>query len=88
MTDKVNVSENAKMGGSTMLLDTGEVRTVETVKRNSNSWNDAAVAIAEYLAGSEDAFVNMMNERASSGMNNTSLKIVLVWNHLHRLRYI
>ncbi len=78
MTDKVTVSENAKkMGGSTMLLDTGEVRTVEELLKGIAiaSGNDAAVAIAEYLAGSEDAFVNMMNERAKAlGMNDTSFK--------------
>lgn len=78
MTDKVTVSENAKkMGGSTMLLDTGEIRTVEDLLKGIGiaSGNDAAVAMAEYLGGSEEAFVNMMNQRAQAlGMKDTSFK--------------
>lgn len=78
MTDKVTVSENAKkMGGSTMLLDSGEVRTVEELLKGIAiaSGNDAAVAMAEYLGGSQEAFVKMMNERAKAlGMNDTSFK--------------
>ena len=78
MTDKVTVSENAKkMGGSSMILDTGEVRTVEELIKGVAiaSGNDAAVALGEYLAGSEEAFVNLMNERAQSlGMKDTSFK--------------
>lgn len=78
MSDKVTVSENAKkMGGSSMLLDTGEVRTVEELIKGIGiaSGNDAAVAMAEYLAGSEDAFVKVMNERAVQlGMKDTSFK--------------
>lgn len=78
LSDKVTVSENAKkMGGSTMLLDTGEIRTVEELLKGIAiaSGNDAAVAMAEYIAGSEDAFVIKMNERASSlGMKDTTFK--------------
>lgn len=78
LSDKVTVSENAKkMGGSSMLLDTGEVRTVEELIKGIAiaSGNDAAVAMAEYLAGSEDAFVVKMNERAQAlGMNDTTFK--------------
>jgi serine-type D-Ala-D-Ala carboxypeptidase (penicillin-binding protein 5/6) len=78
LSDKITISENAKkMGGSTMLLDTGEVRTVEEILKGIAiaSGNDAAVAMGEYLAGSEDAFVNMMNERAQSlGMKDTTFK--------------
>ncbi|NLZ47691.1 MAG: D-alanyl-D-alanine carboxypeptidase [Clostridiales bacterium] len=78
MSDKVTVSENAKkMGGSTMLLDTGEVRTVEELLKGIAiaSGNDAAVAMAEYLGGSEEAFVNMMNDKAKAlGMKDTSFK--------------
>jgi D-alanyl-D-alanine carboxypeptidase (penicillin-binding protein 5/6) len=78
LTDKVTASENAKkMGGSTMLLDTGEVRTVEELLKGIAiaSGNDAAVAMAEYLGGSEEAFVSLMNERAKSlGMNDTTFK--------------
>ena len=76
LTDTITVSENAKaMGGSTMLLDTGEVRTVEEILKGIAicSGNDAAVAMAEYIGGSEQNFVNMMNERAKElGMSNTT----------------
>lgn len=78
LNDKVTVSENAKkMGGSTMLLDTGEIRTVEELLKGVAiaSGNDSAVALAEYLGGSEEAFVEMMNKRASElGMKNTTFK--------------
>ena len=78
LTDKVTISENAKkMGGSTMLLDTGEVRTVEELLKGIAiaSGNDAAVAMAEYLGGSEDAFVSLMNKRASElNMKDTTFK--------------
>lgn len=78
LSDKVTCSENAKkMGGSTMLLDTGEVRTVEELLKGVAiaSGNDAAVALAEYLGGTEEAFVDMMNKRAQElGMVNTTFK--------------
>ncbi|MGG7059687.1 D-alanyl-D-alanine carboxypeptidase family protein [Clostridium tertium] len=78
LSDKVTCSENAKkMGGSTMLLDTGEVRTVEELLKGVAiaSGNDAAVALAEYLGGTEEAFVEMMNKRAQElGMANTTFK--------------
>jgi D-alanyl-D-alanine carboxypeptidase (penicillin-binding protein 5/6) len=76
--DKVTCSENAKkMGGSTMLLDTGEIRTVEELLKGVAiaSGNDAAVALAEYLGGTEADFVTMMNKRAQElGMSNTTFK--------------
>lgn len=78
LTDQITVSETAKkMGGSTMLLDTGEVRTVEEIIKGIGiaSGNDAAVAMAEYLGGSESGFVDMMNKRAQElGMKNTIFK--------------
>ncbi len=78
LQDKVTCSENAKkMGGCTMLLDTGEIRTVEELIKGVAiaSGNDAAVALAEYLGGTEDAFVEMMNKRAQElGMVNTTFK--------------
>lgn len=78
LDDKIICSENAKkMGGSTMLLDTGEVRTVEEILKGIAiaSGNDAAVAMAEFLAGSTDEFVKLMNERAKElGMTNTNFK--------------
>ncbi|MDR3596718.1 D-alanyl-D-alanine carboxypeptidase family protein [Clostridium sp.] len=76
--DKVTCSENAKkMGGSTMLLDTGEIRTVEELLKGVAiaSGNDAAVALAEYLGGTETDFVSMMNKKAQElGMSNTTFK--------------
>lgn len=78
LSDKITCSENAKkMGGSTMLLDTGEVRTVEEILKGIAiaSGNDAAVAMAEYLSGTVDAFVELMNKRAQElGMVNTTFK--------------
>lgn len=78
LDDKVTCSENAKkMGGSTMLLETGEIRTVEELLKGVAiaSGNDAAVALAEYLGGTESDFVAMMNKRAQElGMNNTTFK--------------
>ncbi|MBO5131431.1 MAG: D-alanyl-D-alanine carboxypeptidase, partial [Romboutsia sp.] len=78
LDDKIICSENAKkMGGSTMLLDVGEVRTVEEILKGIAiaSGNDAAVAMAEFLSGSTDEFVKAMNERAKElGMTNTTFK--------------
>ena len=78
LDDKITCSEKVKsMGGSSMLLDNNEVRTVEEIIKGIGiaSGNDAAVAMAEYLAGSEEAFVVMMNKRAQElGMTNTSFK--------------
>lgn len=78
LDDKVTCSENAKkMGGSTMLLDTGEIRTVEELLKGVAiaSGNDAAVALAEYLGGTESDFVAMMNKRCEElGMTNTTFK--------------
>ncbi|MGL4739373.1 MAG: D-alanyl-D-alanine carboxypeptidase family protein [Sarcina sp.] len=76
--DKVTISENSKkMGGSSMILDTGEIRSVEDLIKGVGiaSGNDAAVALSEYLGGSEENFVSMMNKRAKElGMNNTIFK--------------
>ncbi|WP_027624655.1 D-alanyl-D-alanine carboxypeptidase family protein [Clostridium lundense] len=81
LSDKITVSENAKMkgknGNSSMLLDTGEIRTVEEILKGIAiaSGNDAATAMAEYIAGSEEAFVKMMNDRANAlGMKDTTFK--------------
>ncbi|CAK7016355.1 D-alanyl-D-alanine carboxypeptidase family protein [uncultured Tissierella sp.] len=75
LTDKVMVSEHAsKMGGSTVFLEAGEAQTVEDLFRAIaiRSANDASVALAEHIAGSEDIFIKMMNEKAKSlGMENT-----------------
>ncbi|MGL4850492.1 MAG: D-alanyl-D-alanine carboxypeptidase family protein [Clostridium sp.] len=78
ISDKVTCSENSKkMGGSTMLLDTGEIRTLEDLIKGVAiaSGNDAAIAIAEYIAGTEENFVKLMNEKAKElGMKNTNFK--------------
>lgn len=78
LDDKVTCSEmQKKMGGSTMLLDTGEIRTVEELIKGVAiaSGNDAAVALAEYLGGTEEDFVVMMNTRAKElGMSKTTFK--------------
>lgn len=75
LQDKIVCSEKVKsMGGSSMILDTGEVRTVEEILKGIAiaSGNDAAVAMAEFVGGSEEAFVDMMNEKAQElGMVNT-----------------
>ena len=67
LTDEVVTSAHAKsMGGSQVFLDEGEVQTVETLIKCIviASGNDASVAMAEYIAGDEASFVQMMNERA------------------------
>lgn len=71
-------TENAsKMGGSQIWLDTRETLTVNEMLKAICvvSANDCTVAMAEYLAGSEEAFVMQMNEKAKSlGMNDTCFK--------------
>lgn len=75
LSDEVIVSEYASsMGGSQVFLAQGEVQTLETLIKciAVASGNDASVAVAEYIAGSEEAFVEMMNERAIElGMSET-----------------
>lgn len=72
---KVTVSENSyRMGGSQVWLEPGEIFTVHELLQAVaiRSANDATVALAEAVAGSEEAFVAMMNEKAKElGMNNT-----------------
>ncbi len=72
----ITVSEHAaSMGGSQVYLETGETQTVQDMLKCMivSSANDAAVAVGEAVAGSEEAFVAMMNERARQlGMNNSS----------------
>ena len=75
LTDEVVTSEHAQsMGGSQVFLEAGEVQTVETLIKciAVASGNDAAVAMAEYVCGSEEAFVAKMNEKAAElGMDST-----------------
>ena len=76
--DKVPCSENAaSMGGSQIWLDTKETLTVNEMLKAICivSANDCVVAMAEYISGSEEAFVQKMNERAKQlGMNDTTFK--------------
>ena len=72
LTDEVPCSENAaSMGGSQIWLDTRETLTVDEMLKAIcvNSANDCVVAMAEYIAGSEDAFVQMMNDKAKELRN-------------------
>ncbi len=75
LTDEVPVSENAaSMGGSQVFLKVGEKMTVDEMLKSITvaSANDCAVAMAEFIAGSEVSFVSKMNERAEQlGMTNT-----------------
>lgn len=75
LDDMVPVSENAaSMGGSQVFLAPGETMSVSDLLKSMivASANDAAVALAEYVCGSEEAFVARMNERAKElGCKNT-----------------
>lgn len=78
LTNKVQCTEDAsKMGGSQIWLDTTEELTVEEMLKAICvvSANDCTVAMANYLAGSQEEFVNRMNNRAKElGMNDTVFK--------------
>lgn len=75
LQSEVTTSAHAKsMGGSQVFLEEGEVQTLETMIKciAVASGNDASVAAAEFLAGSEEEFVKLMNLRAEElGMENT-----------------
>ncbi len=77
-SDPVTVSEHAAgMGGSQVYLEPGETQTVDDMIKciSIASANDACVAMAEFVEGSEDAFVEKMNEKAKElGMNDTSFQ--------------
>ena len=78
LTDKVSCSKEAEsMGGSQIWLNTNEELTVDEMLKAICvvSANDCTVAMAEYLEGSQEAFVAKMNEKAKSlGMNDTTFK--------------
>lgn len=78
MEDSVCASAHvASMGGSDIWLEEGEVMTVHDLIKATvvASANDAAVALAEEICGSEDAFVEKMNQKAKKlGMKNTTFK--------------
>ncbi len=75
LEDQVTTSAYAKsMGGSQVFLEEGETQTLQTMIKciAVASGNDASVAVAEYIAGSESEFVKLMNEKAERlGMQNT-----------------
>jgi D-alanyl-D-alanine carboxypeptidase (penicillin-binding protein 5/6) len=75
LSDMVTVSEKAwKEPGSRMFIEVNTKVSVEDLLKGLiiQSGNDAAVALAEYIAGSEDAFANLMNEHAARlGMHDT-----------------
>ncbi len=76
--DKVTISEHAAhMGGSQVFMEPGEEQTVRDLVKCIciASANDAAVAMGEYIAGSEEQFVELMNKRAQQlGMTHTVFK--------------
>ncbi len=76
LQDEVPITHNAAaMGGSQLFLSQGDVVDMESLLIGIavGSGNDAAVAVAEYIAGSEGSFVSMMNQRALElNMNNTN----------------
>lgn len=78
LDEKVRVSENAaSMGGSQIFLEAGEEMSVTDLLKGIAiaSANDASVALAERIAGSEQAFVKEMNDKAKSlGLENTNFK--------------
>ena len=75
LEDKVVISERASsMGGTQIYVEPGEVQTVENLMKSIaiRSANDASVAIAEHISGTEEIFVERMNNRAKElNMNNT-----------------
>ena len=80
LSDVVTTSDNAsKMGGSQVYLKAGEQMSVSDMIKSVAvaSANDCAVALAEHISGSEEAFVLQMNERAKQlGMENTNFENV------------
>ena len=78
LTDKIPCTEDAAgMGGSQIWLEVGEELTVDEMLKAICvvSANDCTVAMADYLCGSQDAFVQKMNDRAKElGMNDTTFK--------------
>lgn len=75
LTDEVIISEYASsMGGTQLYLDAGEKQTVENLIKavSIRSANDAAVALGEYISGSNEGFIKLMNDKAKElEMENT-----------------
>ena len=76
LTDEVTVSENASnMGGSQVYLNPGEIMKVDDLIKSIciASANDSAVALAEYVGGTEEKFIKMMNDKVKElGLSNTN----------------
>ncbi|MEE4301215.1 MAG: D-alanyl-D-alanine carboxypeptidase family protein [Pseudomonadales bacterium] len=83
LDDEVPISERAwRTGGSKMFVRVGDRVRLEDLIRGIviQSGNDASVAVAEYIAGSEDAFAELMNQQAQLlGMENTSFRNATGW---------
>ena len=75
MTDQVTISERAwRMGGSRMFIDVGKQVSVEDLLKGViiQSGNDASVALAEHISGTEEAFADLMNQYAAElGMKDS-----------------
>jgi serine-type D-Ala-D-Ala carboxypeptidase (penicillin-binding protein 5/6) len=82
-SDLVRISEKAwRMGGSKMFIEVGNEVAVDDLLRGIiiQSGNDASVAIAEHIAGSEEAFADMMNTTAERlGMDNSQFRNATGW---------
>ncbi|MDM8348063.1 D-alanyl-D-alanine carboxypeptidase [Pseudomonas sp. sp1636] len=82
-TDMVRISEKAwRMGGSKMFVEVGKEVSVDDLLHGIiiQSGNDASVAIAEHIAGSEEAFADMMNSNAQRlGMSNSQFRNATGW---------
>lgn len=95
MDEKVTISKKAwRMKGSKMFIEVGKQATVEELLKGLiiQSGNDASVALAEYIAGSEAVFADYMNQYATTlGMNDTNFENCTGWpsdNHLTTARDI
>ena len=85
MTDQVTISEKAwRMGGSRMFIEVGKKVSVEDLLKGViiQSGNDASVALAEHVSGTEEAFADLMNRYAAElGMNDTHFTNSSGWPH-------
>ena len=85
MTDEVIVSEKAwRMGGSRMFIEVGNKVSVEDLLKGViiQSGNDASVALAEHVSGTEEAFAGLMNHYAEElGMKDTHIMNSSGWPH-------
>ncbi len=89
LDDMVDISETAwRKGGSRMFLEVGSSVSVDDLLRGLvvQSGNDASVALAEHIAGTEAVFVQLMNKHAVAlGMNNTNFVNSTGWPHENHL---